>query len=115
MALYLITSLFDEGIYPSSFRVVEAPSELAIAAHMLANPHQWEFFLSRSKPKDRQNPRLRFENLWECIQEPGMNPELFLQLIEMTQVDGDSYAQLAINEIIVESLDEINTQPQLLR
>lgn len=39
--LYLITSLFDEGIYESSFRVVEAESELEIAQHILAHPSQY--------------------------------------------------------------------------
>jgi hypothetical protein len=45
--LYLITSLFDEGIYESSFRVVEAESELEIAQHILAHPSPWQWFLKQ--------------------------------------------------------------------
>ena len=46
MPLYLVTSLYDEGISAANFRVVEAASQRDIAAHMLAHPDQWAFFLS---------------------------------------------------------------------
>jgi len=40
-----------------------------------------------------------------------MSPERFLELIDMTSVDGDSAAQLAIHDITVYSLSEVDTQP----
>ncbi|MBU7587513.1 MAG: hypothetical protein KAF91_32605 [Nostoc sp. TH1S01] len=42
MPLFLVTSLIDEGMYDNDFQLVEAESNLAIAQHMLAHPHQWE-------------------------------------------------------------------------
>lgn len=109
--LYLITSLYDEGIYPSSFRVVEAASELAIAEHMLSHPQQWQWFLERSYPRDWQRPSWRVGSLWDCAQDPTMTPERLLELIKMTGVDGDSYAQLAIHKITVDQLSDVNTEP----
>jgi hypothetical protein len=91
--LYLITSLYDEGMYPSSFRVVEAESELEIAQHMLNHPSQWQWFLERSYPRNWQRPSWRIGSLWDCVQDPTMTPERLLELINMTRVDGDSDAQ----------------------
>ncbi|MCU0545085.1 MAG: hypothetical protein MUE44_23405 [Oscillatoriaceae cyanobacterium Prado104] len=109
--LYLITSLFDEGIYESSFRVVEAESELEIVEHMLAHPSPWQWFLERSEPRDWQNPRFSVGSLWDCVRDPQMIPERLLDLIKMTGVDGDSTAQLAIHKITVDRLSNINTEP----
>ena len=36
MSLFLVTCVCDEGVDESSFRVVEAPSRLALAEHMVA-------------------------------------------------------------------------------
>ena len=52
MPLYLVTSLYDEGISAANFRVVEAASKRDIAAHMLVQADQWIFFLQRSFPQD---------------------------------------------------------------
>ena len=109
--LYLITSLIDEGIYESSFRVVEAESELEIAEYILAHPAPWQWFLERSYPRDWQNPRFSVGSLWDCVQDPQMTPGKLLELIKMTSVDGDSTAQLAIHKITVNKLSEINTDP----
>lgn len=109
--LYLITSLIDEGIYDSSFRVVEAGSELEIAEHILAHPAPWQWFLDSSYPRDWQNPRFSVGSLWDCVQDPQMTPERLLELIKMTSVDGDSEAQLAIHKITVDRLSDINTDP----
>jgi hypothetical protein len=45
MPLFLVTSVCDEGVSASRFRVVEAASRLAVAADMLADPAQWEWAL----------------------------------------------------------------------
>ena len=97
MPLFLITSLFDEGISPSCFRVVEADSELAVAQHMLANPQQWGFFLRRA--------------FHESLGGQVFTPQQFLDRLEQTYVDGDSDAQLRISKITVHPLNEVNTEP----
>jgi hypothetical protein len=38
MPLFLITSVCDEGVSATSFKVVEAKSRLSIARHMLDHP-----------------------------------------------------------------------------
>jgi hypothetical protein len=40
-----------------------------------------------------------------------MTPKRLLELINMTGVDWDSYAQLAIYKITVEQLSSVNTNP----
>jgi hypothetical protein len=44
-----------------------------------------------------------------------MTPERLLELIDMTGVDGDSDAQLAIHKITVDKLSTVNTDPWLKR
>lgn len=101
MPLYLVTSLIDEGIYPSSFRVVEAPSKLALAEHMLSHSFQWRWFLERSYPRDWLGRSPTVGSLWDCFQDQTLTLEQFLELINKTGVDGDSAAQLTIHEITV--------------
>lgn len=114
MPLYLITSLIDEGIYSSSFRVVEVPSKLALAEHMLSHSFQWRWFLERSYPRDWLRQSTSVGSLWDCIQAQTLTPEQFLELINKTRVDGDSEAQLAIHEITIHQLSEVDTEPSLL-
>ncbi len=106
--LYLVTSLYDEGIYASNFRVVEAESELAIAEHMLSHPWQWQRFLEVSYPRDWQNRSFSVGTLWDCVQDSTMTPARLLELMKMTGADGDSEAQLAINKITVEQLSQVD-------
>jgi len=111
MPLYLVTSLYDEGISAANFRVVEAASKRDIAAHMLAHADQWAFFLRRAFPRDWRGAGPHLGSLLDCARDPAMSPERFLELIDMTSVDGDSAAQLAIHDITVYSLSEVDTQP----
>lgn len=97
MPLFLITSLFDEGISPSCFRVVEADSELAVAQHMLKHPQQWGFFLRRA--------------FHESLERQVFTPQQFLDRVAQTYVDGDSDAQLRISKITVHPLNAVNTEP----
>ena len=112
MPLYLVTSLYDEGISATNFRVVEAASKRDIAVHMLTHPEQWAFFLQRAFPRDWRRAGPHLGSLLDCTRDPGMTPERFLELIDMTWVDGDSAAQLAIHEITVSLLAAVDTQPQ---
>jgi hypothetical protein len=109
MALFLVTSLIDEGMYASRFVVVEAESELAVAAHMLSHPHQWQRFLSSAYPSDWRGGGSNYGSLLDCTRSPEMTPERFLELIGMTRVDGDSWAQLAIHPVMVKSLEQVDT------
>jgi hypothetical protein len=111
MPLFLVTSLFDEGMYESDFQVVEAESELVIAQHMLDHPAQWENYLSRAYPRNWRDLSYSVGTLWDCVQNPEMTAERFLELIEMTSVDGDSGSQLRIFEVTVKQLSEVDTNP----
>lgn len=98
MPLFLITSLYDEGISPNCFRVVEADSKLAVAQYMLKHPQQWSYFLYRS-------PQLHLEDEETCT------PQQWLNWVARTHVDGDSEAQLRIHEITVQPLESLQTNP----
>lgn len=108
MTLFLVTSLIDEGIYGSSFQVVEANSEIEIAAHMISNSWQWERFLRNSTPSDWRGGGIGYGTLLDCVRRSDITPERLLELIDMTRVDGDSDAQLAIHEVKPISLQEVN-------
>jgi hypothetical protein len=86
MPLFLITCVCDEGVYESSFRVVEAPSRLAIAENMVRDPYRWKVFLERS-------------HFWEQVRDRWWSPEEFLKKLSGSHVDGDSQFQLAIHEV----------------
>nr|WP_322719684.1 hypothetical protein [Nostoc sp. ChiQUE02]MDZ8232722.1 hypothetical protein [Nostoc sp. ChiQUE02] len=110
--LFLVTCVIDEGVYDSSFIVVEAESELEIAEHMLSNTSRWEWFLDGAYPHDWQRQRKFAGSLMDCIREnPAMNPQELQKLINITSVDGDSTSQLRIHPITVRSLREIETDP----
>jgi hypothetical protein len=94
MPLFLITSVCDEGISATSFKVVEAESRLSIARHILDRPNDWEQFLRRTRlwwdltyyPYKYGEPR-------------GWTPADLLARIDATHVDGDSEYQFRIHEI----------------
>ncbi|WP_088889564.1 hypothetical protein [Leptolyngbya ohadii] len=97
MPLFLVTSLYDEGISLNLLWVVEAESVEAIAVHMLSHLDTWGYFLERSFGEDLP------------IGIP--TPAELLSCINRTFVDGDSTAQLRITPITVQSLDEVDTLP----
>lgn len=101
MPLFLVTCVCDEGLYDSSFRVVEATSRLAVAQNMLQNPRRWRTFLNSAyKEKGGVSP------LFDYIHEPNLTAELLLQEIDRTYIDGDSFFQLRIYEIqTIEKID----------
>lgn len=119
MALFLVTSVFDEGVYENSFRVVKASSREAVAKYILNHSKSWENFISSSlfylwlsDPKEGPKElwdRMRHVILNEEDRQKLMNlftpwllklsPQEFLKWADRTRVDGDSDAQLAIYEI----------------
>ena len=111
MALFLITSLFDEGMDESDFQVIEAESKSAIAQHMIDHPQQWEHYLNRAYPRDWQDHTFNVGSLWECVHNPEITSERLLELVDMTGVDGDSASQLRIFEVKVQQLEEVDTNP----
>jgi len=111
MPLFLVTSLIDEGMYENDCQLVEAASMLAVAQHMLEHPHQWENYLRSAYPKDWQDRTFSVGSLWDCVNQPDITAERFLQLINLTSVDGDSASQLRIFEVKVQQLSEVDTDP----
>lgn len=119
MPLFLITCVYDEGVYESSFRVVNAPSREDVARYILTNYESWEDYLSRSifylwLYDKHEGPA----ELWESMRYVIMNeedsrklrslfvpwllrlsPQEFLKWADRTHVDGDSQAKLAIHTI----------------
>jgi hypothetical protein len=94
MALFLVTSVCDEGVSATRFRVVEAESRLAVAKDMLADPVKWEWALRPT------------ELWWDLTYYPykygqprGWTPADLLARIDRTWVDGDSRYQVRIHEI----------------
>jgi hypothetical protein len=86
MSLFLVTCVYDEGVYESNFRVVEAPSRPAVAEYMLREPYRWYDFLNRSY-------------LWDGVENRRWSAEELLQQIDNSYVDGDSRAKLSLFEI----------------
>ncbi|HMV46779.1 MAG TPA: hypothetical protein PLD20_08190 [Blastocatellia bacterium] len=86
MPFYLITSVYDEGVYPEDFRVIEADSRLAVAQNIFQHPYRWKDFLYPAR-------------IWEEVRDEQWSPEELLKQIDKTHVDGDSLAQMRIHEI----------------
>jgi hypothetical protein len=86
MALFLVTCVCDEGMSPRSFRVVEAPSRLAVADWIVGRPDPWADFLRRAY-------------LWEDVRDRRWSAVQLLAKIDASFVDGDSRYQMAILEV----------------
>jgi hypothetical protein len=86
MPLFLVTCVCDEGVWESSFRVVEAASRRAVAESILRRPYHWHDFLERS-------------HFWEQVRDHWWSPDEFLKELAGSHVDGDSQYQFAIHEI----------------
>jgi hypothetical protein len=86
MPLFLVTCVCDEGVYAHSFRVVEVPACLAVAAYIRQHPYRWDDFLWRS-------------GLWEAVRDGQWSAEELLTRIDATWVDGDSLYRMSVYEI----------------
>ncbi len=86
MALFLATCVCDEGVYENSFRVVEAPSRLAIAESILRDPYKWSDYLCRSY-------------LWQEVRDRKLSASELLKRIDSSSVDGDSRYKFSLYEI----------------
>jgi hypothetical protein len=94
MALFLVTSVCDEGGSATRLQVVEAESRLAVARDMLTDPVKWEWALSPT------------ELWWDLTyyaykygQPRDWTPADLLARIDQTWVDGGSRYQVRIHEI----------------
>ena len=107
MPLFPVSSVVDEGISPSRLRLVEAESALAVAQTMLDRPDAWTDLIDYTRPLVLSHGQwgvqigYQEKTLWEYIQEPGMTAERLLDLIQLTRVDGDSYAQVRITPLAI--------------
>jgi hypothetical protein len=120
MALFLITCVYDEGVYEGDFRVLEASSREAIAKYILDNYESFKDFVESSVFYEWiYDEAVCPEEVWEktggrmiITHENSdelhsrfqtwflkLSPEEVLEWIDKTHVDGDSQAQLAIYEI----------------
>ena len=104
MPLFLITSVCNQGVSDSSFRVVEAASPLDIAQAMLDEPYAWKSLLGNT------------ELWWDLTyyeykySEPlDWSAEELLDKIDSTWIDGDSRNQIRIHE--VGKIENIPPQP----
>jgi hypothetical protein len=110
MPLFLITSVCDEGVSATSFKVVEAESRLSIAQHILDHPHDWERMLRHTKL------------WWDLTSYPykygesrGWTAADLLSQIDATHVDGDSSYQFRIHEITAIERVPANRLPETAR
>ena len=93
--LFLVTCVYDEGVYASSFRVVEAPSRLAVAQAIVDKPDIWSQFLRDAHLYD---PIIRGNMPYYADPRP-VTAEEALRLIDGSSVDGDSRARMSIYPI----------------
>ena len=88
MPLYLLTCVCDEGVWDTTFKVVEAESRLDIARAISHSPWAWMTWLERSKvwrpSRDEQN----------CPP-----PDVLLKRIDASHIDGSSSWAFRIHEI----------------
>src|SRR5579871_4018297 len=93
--LFLVTCVYDEGVYAESFRVVEAPSRLAVAQHIVDCPDIWNRFLHDAHLYD---PIIR-GNMPYYVDPCPVTAAEALRLIDRSSVDGDSRARMSIHPI----------------
>jgi hypothetical protein len=87
--LYLVTCVCDEGVWDSSFRLIEAESRLAIARDIHRDPRPWRDWLEWSRVWRRGEPEEQVCPL----------PEELLRRIDASRVDGDSEWAFRIHEV----------------
>jgi hypothetical protein len=93
--LFLVACVYNDGVNAESFRVVEPPSRLAVAAHIVDSPDIWNKFLHDTGLYD---PIIRGDRPYYADPCP-VTAEEALRLIDRSSVDGDSRARLSIHPI----------------
>lgn len=93
--LFLVTCVYDEGVYESSFRVVEAASRLAVAQAIVESPDIWSRFLHDAQLYD---PIVRGSRPYYADPSP-VTAEEALRLIDRSCVDGDRRARMSIHPV----------------
>lgn len=95
-----------QALTPSSSEMNDVFLHLYFAIQLRQN-----LSFSRAYPSNWQDPSFKVGSLWDCLQDPAMTAERLLELIDMTQVDGDSASQLRIFDATVKQLAEVDTNP----
>ncbi len=93
--LFLVISVFNDGVYADSFRVVEATSRLTVAQHIVSNPDIWTKFLRDAHLYD---PIVR-GNMPYYVDPRPVTAEEALRLIDRSSVDSDNRARISIHPI----------------
>jgi hypothetical protein len=88
MPLYLVTCVCDEGVWETSFKVIDAESRSDIARAISRSPDAWMRWLHLSK-------------VWRpSPEEPECPPpEELLRRIDSSTIDGDSTWAFRIHEV----------------
>ena len=88
MPLYLVTCVCDEGVWETSFKVIEAESRSDIARAISLAPEPWRRWLELSK-------------VWRpSPEEPNCPPpEELLRRIDRSSIDADSTWAFRVHQI----------------
>ena len=110
MPLFLVSKVYDEGLYPDDLRLVEAADMTAVAQSMLDHPATWKTLLGYARPVIWSHGDHGVvvghtdKTLWDYISDSETTADQLLTLISRTHVDGDSYAQVRITPLAVATL-----------
>lgn len=100
--LFLVTCVVDEGVYDNDFRVVRAPSRLAVAEDIVRDPWRWDDLLRGALFWDDVMGKYEYKG-----EEPP-TPEELLEWMDSSTVDGDSYPRVSLYAIL--TIDNVGEQ-----
>ena len=104
---FLVTCAYNWGVGAESFRVVEAPSRLAVAAHIVEDSDLWSKFLHDARLYD---PIVRGDRPYYADPQP-VTAEAALRLIDHSSTDDDIRARMSIHPIN----EVLNLSPSMSR
>jgi hypothetical protein len=112
--LFIVASIYDEGLGMGLYQLIEAESKNEIIRHFYEHPEVWERYLERSYPDVRGKYYRQFQvspdgrrTLLRILLEEQPTFAEFVEYCELTSVDGDSAARLDILPVPVTTLDSL--------
>ena len=93
---FLVACVYADGVNVENFRIVQAPSRLAVAAHIVEHSDLWNTFLHDAQLYE---PIVR-GNMPYYVDARRVTPEEALRLIDCSSVDGENRARMSIQQII---------------